>query len=79
MTINHNLFTLKRQLEISNRKEYTWVHIAQETNIHPNTLYNIANNKTRRVDLDIAERLLKFFASEGYPITIADLFAITDE
>lgn len=74
MTLNHNLFTLKRQLEIAKRREYTWVQIAAATDVHPNTLHNIATNKTRRVDLDIVEKLLAFFAAEGMPVTINDLF-----
>jgi hypothetical protein len=77
MTINHNLFTLKRQLEIANRKEYTWKQIALDTGVHSNTLYNIATNKTRRLDLDIVEKLLAFFNRENMPITINDLFVVT--
>ena len=77
MTLNHNLFTLKRQLEIVKRREYTWIHIATATAVHPNTLHNIATNKTRRVDLDIVEKLLAFFAAEGMPVTINDLFTTT--
>lgn len=78
MTINHNLFTLKRQLEIASRKEYTWLRISKITGIHANTLHNIATNKTRRLDLDIVEKLLDFFASEGMPVTINDLFVEYD-
>lgn len=76
MSIDYNLFTLKRQLEILKQRQYSWAEIAQETGIHYNTLHNIANNKTRRIDLDIAEKLLTFFATEGMPITINDLFTI---
>lgn len=79
MTINHNLFTLKRQLEIAKRHEYSWMQIAEATKVHPNTLHNIATNKTRRVDLDIVEKLLAFFAAEGMPVTINDLFTTTQE
>jgi len=78
MAIAHNLFTLKRRLEILKQREYSWVEISKATEIHHNTLYNIGSNKTRRVDLDIVEKLLKFFSAEGMPVTINDLFTVTD-
>lgn len=79
MALKHNLFTLKRQLEIKKGKEYSWLQIAEATQVHPNTLHNIAANKTRRVDLDIADKLLTFFAAEGMPVTVADLFVVESE
>lgn len=76
MNLAFNLFTLKRELEINKQREYTWREIAHATSVHHNTLYNIANNKTRRVDMDTMAALLTFFANEGMPITPADLFIV---
>lgn len=76
-TIKYNLFALKRQLEVKNTRPYTWKEIANAVNAHPNTLQNIAGNKTARVDTHVMAGLLDFFAAEGMPITVADLFVIS--
>lgn len=76
-TIKYNLFALKLQLEVKNTRPYTWKEIASAVNAHPNTLQNIAGNKTARVDTHVMAGLLDFFAAEGMPITVADLFVIT--
>lgn len=78
MTITFNLFTLKRQLEIEKQREYTWREISHATGVHHNTLYNIANNRTRRIDMDTLGGLLAFFSAEGMPITPNDLFVVSD-
>jgi len=77
--ITYNLFNLKRELEIKTQEEYTWQRIADISEIHKNTIYNLANNRTQRVDLNVMARLLDFFASQGLPIGINDLFIVTDE
>ena len=51
--------------------------IASAVNAHPNTLQNIAGNKTARVDTHVMAGLLDFFAAQGMPITVADLFVIS--
>ena len=37
----------------------------------------ILSDKTRRIDFSTIEALLAFFESEGLPVTISDLFAVT--
>ncbi len=76
-TIKYNLFALKRQLEVKSNRPYTWKEIAGAVNAHPNTLQNIAGNKTARVDTHVMAGLLDFFAAQGMPITVADLFVIS--
>lgn len=75
--IKYNLFALKRQLELLKGKSYTWQEISHKTGIHFNTLHNMENNKTRRVDLDIVAKLLDFFAAEGMPVTVDQLFSVS--
>jgi hypothetical protein len=77
--VTHNLFELKRRLEIHKRRRYTWTDISSATGIHRNTLNNYASNKSRGVDLDVVGKLLDFFASEGLLVTVADLFTVTEE
>lgn len=77
--VSHNLFALKRQLEIHSNRPYTWAEIEAATGIHRNTLSNYASNSTSRLDFDVAARLLDFFAAEGMPITVGDLFTVTRE
>lgn len=78
-TIQYNIFNLKKQLEIQNQKEYSWAQIAELSDIHRNTVLNLANDRTQRVDLDVVARLLTFFKSEGMPVSIGDLFVVTDD
>lgn len=75
--IDHNLFTLKRQLELKKNRSYTWLEIEAASGVHRNTLINLSKNATRRIDLDIAARLLNFFQSEGLAIRLSDLFTVT--
>lgn len=78
-TINYNLFSLKRELELKKQTEYSWSKIAVGSGIHRNTILNMANGRTRRVDLDIMERLVSYFADQGMPITVGDLFTVTED
>lgn len=75
-TIEYNLFNLKKQLEIKSQREFSWNEIAERSGVHRNTMLNLANDRTRRIDLDIMARLIDFFASEGMPVTPNDLFIV---
>lgn len=77
--VSYNLFALKRQLEIKKARAYTWRELDKLTGVHYNTLNNMANNKTARIDSAIIGRLLDFFNENDLPITIADLFTVTTE
>lgn len=74
--ISYNLFALKRKLELQTGKAYTWRKIGKETGVHYNTLNNLANNKTSRIDVDILRRILEFFQSQGMNIVFSELFVI---
>ncbi|MBA3531910.1 MAG: helix-turn-helix transcriptional regulator [Ardenticatenales bacterium] len=75
--IRFNLLPLKAKLEIAKGKAYKWGDIARVAGLHSNTLYDIVNNKNRRVDLVTLEKLLDFFRAEGLPIEIGELFAVS--
>lgn len=76
VVVRFNLFTLKQRLEIQKGEEISWAEMGRRMGLHHNTLHNLADNKTRRVDLETLERLLAFFGSEGMPVTISDLLLV---
>lgn len=78
ITIDHNLFALKRQLELKTGKSYKWTEIESATGVHRNTLQNLSKNATRRLDLDIWARLYNYLRAEGLDIQPCDLFAFTE-
>lgn len=75
-TIKYNMLALKHMLEAKTNKIYSWAQIAEESNIHGNTIQKMARNETARVDLDVMARLLSFFHSVGVQITPGDLFIV---
>lgn len=78
MKIKFNLFALKRRLELRTGKAYTWDTMAKGIGVHRNTMFNLANNKTERLDLSIVAGIIEYFNKEGLPIVISDLFVIDD-
>jgi transcriptional regulator with XRE-family HTH domain len=76
--VQFNLFTLRRKLEIAKGHEMTWEEIATQADLHPNTLYNLAANRSKRVDLNTIEKLLDYFNREGVVTSVADLFAVAE-
>lgn len=77
--IDHNLFTLKRQLEIQKGRSYTWKEIEDAAGVHQNTLINYSQNATRRADLDIWARIYDYLLAEGLNIQPCDLFAFSSD
>lgn len=77
--VTYNLFSLKRKLEMQTGRAYTWKEISAATRIHTNTLQNLSNNKTARIDLGIMGKLMDYFESEGLPVEPADIFVITKD
>jgi DNA-binding Xre family transcriptional regulator len=76
VTIQFNLFILRRQLEIAKGTELTWDQIARQAGVHPNTLYSLASNKSKGITLATMEALVAFFRSQGMEINPGDLFTM---
>lgn len=77
--IRPNLFNLKQQLALLNKREYTWAEIAKTAGLNVRTVTDLAKaNGSTRVDLRTLARLLVFFRREGMAVTIADLLVETD-
>lgn len=78
ITVESNLFALKRELELKKGRAYTWGEIAEATNLNPNTIYGLANNKSKGIRYDTMGALLEFFRREGLEITAGDLFVVKE-
>ena len=78
-TFRANLFELKRRLEIETGKPYSWQQMAAAMDVHHNTLYNLANDKTSGVTFDMLARLYDYFASQGLPLDAGDLLRVEED
>ena len=76
--VRFNLTRLRGRLEAETGKRVSWADIAGDTKLHANTIYNVAYNRTRRVDLATLEELLGFFRGRGLDIGPGDLFELED-
>lgn len=76
--IIYNFVKLKAKLELHTGKQYTWAYIAEHAGVSQNTMSSWVNNRTARADLTGLAKLLDFFASEGMPITIDQLFTVEE-
>lgn len=74
-----NLFTLRRQLEIARGEECTWATIAAGAGLHPHTVYDLAANRSKRVEMETLAKLLNFFRDEGLNVGPGDLFVTRPE
>ncbi len=73
-----NLVRLRARLQLETGEEVTWQDIADATGLHRNTVYNLAYNKTRRVDLSTLEAVLGYFRSKGLYVDPGDLFTLQE-
>lgn len=78
ITVESNLFALKRELELKKGRAYTWGEIAEATDLNPNTVYGLANNKSQGIRYDTMAALLQFFQGEGLEIQAGDLFTVKE-
>jgi transcriptional regulator with XRE-family HTH domain len=79
ITVQYNLFTLKKQLEIAKQRSYSWSELAERSGLNRKTVERIAQNKYQRADFATLEALLEFFHEEGMPVGIQDLLTVTFE
>ena len=68
-----NLFDIKLRLERTLGRDVSWAEVARDTGLHPNTVLNLANNKSPRADLDTLSALLRYFRGRGLEVGIADI------
>lgn len=69
-----DLFTLRRRLEILKGEEVPWAVIAEGAGLHPNTVYDLAENRSKRVAIDTLNKLLNYFREQGLDVGPGDLW-----
>lgn len=74
-----NLHEPISRLEQKKNRRYSYAEIADISGLTRQGARRLLKERSDRVDLSTLARLLTFFAAEGMPITIGDLFAVSDE
>jgi len=64
-TFEFNVDQLIRELEATTQRDYEKQDIAAAAGISRTTLFNITENRTRRVDLDTLFRIYDYLRAEG--------------
>ena len=72
-----NLFDTIRRLEMMKGETVSNTYVAEQSGLSRFTIQKIVNNESERVDLPTIAKLLDFFAAEGMPVTVAELFTVT--
>lgn len=72
--IKLNVFSLIKQLEIKRGHDLQWSDISRKSGITRQTWLRLRTNEATGIDLGTLGKLIDFFAAEGMPITISDLF-----
>ncbi len=65
------------KLESKNGR-YSYARIAEISGISRQGVRRILTEETRQIDVSTLDKLLNFFSAEGMPVTINDLFTVTD-
>jgi hypothetical protein len=79
MNIKLAIFEQLKRLEAMKGRNYQHAEIAVKTGLSRHTVKTVFSNATTRIDLATMEAVLTFFHSEGLPVTVADLFTVTEE
>lgn len=74
--IEFNLFQLINRLEAAKEREVTIVEIAEETGLSQAGLYKAKNKAYSGVQFETLGKLMDYFARQGMPITISDMFTV---
>lgn len=74
-----NYVKLLQELERKNKRRYKYSEIGLVAGLSRQTVTKLFTGKAQAVDLATIGKLLDFFASEGLPISISDLFTVTSD
>ena len=74
MQASLKIFDAINKLEKHNERRYTESQIAKATGLHRHTIASVMRGKQDKT----LSKLLAFFAAEGMPIAVGDLFTVTD-
>lgn len=73
-----NVFRLVKLLEAQTGKPYSNTVVAGKADLSRVTVNSLVAGTTNRIDLATIDKLLDFFAAEGMPVTVGDLFTVTE-
>lgn len=71
-----NLFRLIAQLEANTGKPYPLQTIATKSGVHRHTVEVLVSGQPQGVQFKTMAALIDFFAAEGMPVTLNDLFTV---
>ena len=78
MEIALNVMAKVNELEQLRHRRYNYTDIADAANLSRHTVRKWLTGEVKAIDLESLGKLLDFFAAEGMPVTVADLFTVTD-
>jgi hypothetical protein len=74
--LKFNLHAPLSKLEEKNGR-YSYARISDKSGISRQGVRRLLVEGTQQIDVDTLSKLLAFFAAEGMPITVGDLFTVT--
>lgn len=79
MQVRINVFELKNQLELKERRRYTVQEIAEAVGVTRRTIKEVLNNNSKGIYFDTLVGLIKFFRSRGLDVRIEDILILDEE
>lgn len=77
--VQFNLLSTLHRLEERRARRYTYQDIASVAGLNRQNIRHLLKSPPRRIDMDTLAALLDFFAAEGMPVTIDQLFTVTEQ
>lgn len=79
--IKFDLYPMLTKLESIKKKRFSPgdISIAVKGRVSRQTVHSLLHNDVKNVNLRTLAALVDFFAKEGLPVTISDLFTITED
>ena len=76
--LKFSIFQPVKRLEIKLGKDISYKELGAMMKLDGRTVGAFMDGTVSRIDLPSLEKVLLFFAREGMPVTIGDLFVVTD-
>lgn len=76
-TVKFDLITPLSELQKKNHRIYSNTDIAEIADLTRQGVRRLLTEDSKQIELGTLGKLLDFFASEGMPVTLNDLFTVT--
>jgi hypothetical protein len=73
-----NLHTPLSKLESEKQRRYSYAEIAEIAGLTRQGVRRLLKEPTKQIDVETLNRLIVFFEHEGMPISVSDLFTVTE-